>query len=262
MDMTWLIWLAIAVVGALGIPPLFGIPRSKVPRRVGEEGYDDTVFETGFAELQEKQIFKGMRKAVSDQMLQWNKNGDISSVHDILDIGCGTGHLIKVIHDELGQRGMNTVMHGVDIGTASISECKTFLVDAGLDNVDVKEGDAANLPFEDNSMDLILSSLSLHHWSKPGQSLEEIHRVLRVGGRFILFDLRRDARKIYHHAFEHWFQPTMPEPLRSAGEPHSSMLAAYTIPEISSFMDGSSWKDEQVYIIPKSFTFFIDAMKK
>jgi len=262
MDIALLIWLFIIVAGALALPPLLGIPRSKVSRRVAEEGYDDAAFGAGFAELQEKPIFNGLRKAVTDQMLHWTKNGDIASIHDILDIGCGTGHLIKAIHDKLGQRGIAPAMHGVDIGAASIAECKTYLGQAGLDDVDIRESDAALLPFADASMDLIVSSLSLHHWSKPGESLQEFHRVLRNGGRLILFDVRRDARKIYHVAFKYWFRPTMPEPLRSAGEPHSSMLAAYTIQEITTMINTSPWKDEHVNVIPKAFTFFVDAMKE
>jgi len=43
-------------------------------------------------------------------------------------------------------------------------------------------GDAADLPFGDASVDLVVSTLSLHHWAEPADVFAEIARVLRTGG--------------------------------------------------------------------------------
>ena len=57
---------------------------------------------------------------------------------------------------------------------------------------DFRTADVAALPFPDASLDLVVSTLSLHHWDDPGSIFDEIARVLRPGGAFLLFDLRRD----------------------------------------------------------------------
>jgi ubiquinone/menaquinone biosynthesis C-methylase UbiE len=55
-------------------------------------------------------------------------------------------------------------------------------------------GDAAALAFPDGSFDLVVSTLSLHHWADPAAGLAEIGRVLRPGGRALIWDLRPDGR--------------------------------------------------------------------
>jgi ubiquinone/menaquinone biosynthesis C-methylase UbiE len=51
-------------------------------------------------------------------------------------------------------------------------------------------GDVASLAFPDASFDLVVSTLSMHHWADPGAGLTEIARVLRPGGRVLVWDLR------------------------------------------------------------------------
>ena len=48
----------------------------------------------------------------------------------------------------------------------------------------------ASLPFESGSIDLVVSTLSLHHWPNPGAGFAEIARVLRPGGVALVYDLR------------------------------------------------------------------------
>jgi ubiquinone/menaquinone biosynthesis C-methylase UbiE len=58
-----------------------------------------------------------------------------------------------------------------------------------------EQGDAADMPFQDDSFDLIVSSGSLHHWDKPARIFNEIHRVLKPSGSALIVDLRGDAPK-------------------------------------------------------------------
>jgi ubiquinone/menaquinone biosynthesis C-methylase UbiE len=51
-------------------------------------------------------------------------------------------------------------------------------------------GDVASLPFGDGSFDLVVSTLSMHHWAEPTKGLAEIGRVLRPGGRALVWDFR------------------------------------------------------------------------
>jgi ubiquinone/menaquinone biosynthesis C-methylase UbiE len=55
-------------------------------------------------------------------------------------------------------------------------------------------GDVAALAFPDGSFDLVVSTLSMHHWADPTAGLAEIGRVLRPGARALVWDLRPGVR--------------------------------------------------------------------
>jgi SAM-dependent methyltransferase len=55
-------------------------------------------------------------------------------------------------------------------------------------------GDVAALAFPDRSFDLVVSTLSMHHWADPATGLAEIGRVLRPGARALIWDVRPGGR--------------------------------------------------------------------
>jgi ubiquinone/menaquinone biosynthesis C-methylase UbiE len=61
-------------------------------------------------------------------------------------------------------------------------------------------GDVADLPFTDDSFDLIVSSMSQHHWIDVEGAIRSLRRVLGPGGRLWIYDvrfvLRRAARAV------------------------------------------------------------------
>lgn len=63
----------------------------------------------------------------------------------------------------------------------------------------MKVANAEDLPFEDESFGLVISSGSMHHWSNPIKVFREINRVLAPGGSAIIFDL---CRKVYTDQIE------------------------------------------------------------
>ena len=67
----------------------------------------------------------------------------------------------------------------------------------------------AALAFPDRSFDLVVSTLSMHHWADPAAGLAEIGRVLRPGARALIWDFRPGGRP-------HLFGPrhaNIPDPL-------------------------------------------------
>lgn len=58
-------------------------------------------------------------------------------------------------------------------------------------------GDVASLPFSDGSFDLVVSTFSIHHWPDPTAGLAEIWRVLRPGGRALIWDFRPGFRPFH-----------------------------------------------------------------
>jgi ubiquinone/menaquinone biosynthesis C-methylase UbiE len=57
----------------------------------------------------------------------------------------------------------------------------------------------ASLAFPDRSFDLVVSTLSMHHWADPTAGLAEIGRVLRPGGLVLVWDFRAGRVPLHGH---------------------------------------------------------------
>jgi ubiquinone/menaquinone biosynthesis C-methylase UbiE len=104
----------------------------------------------------------------------------------LLDVGSGPGSLsIGIARRRPGLRVV-----GVDLSGTMVRIARK---NAGaLSNLEFRQEHAARLSAEDGSVDMIVSSESMHHWRKPVAVLDEFHRVLRPGGRAWIFDGRDD----------------------------------------------------------------------
>jgi SAM-dependent methyltransferase len=110
----------------------------------------------------------------------------------VLEVGCGPGHLsIRLAR----HHGLEVT--GLDLDPAMITRARV--------NTDCPEtgdqrrpeflvGDVAALAFPDESFDLVISTLSMHHWADPAAGLAEIGRMLRPGARALIGDFRPDVR--------------------------------------------------------------------
>jgi len=105
---------------------------------------------------------------------------------EILEVGPGPGHLAERLLALLpGGRWT-----GLDIDPSMLDSAERRLAGEGLaDRSRVVEGDVSALPFEDASFDLVVSSLSAHHWPEADTGFREIHRVLRPGAVALVYDL-------------------------------------------------------------------------
>jgi ubiquinone/menaquinone biosynthesis C-methylase UbiE len=61
--------------------------------------------------------------------------------------------------------------------------------------VDFRQGNASAMPFADDSFDFTLCRAAFKNFSEPVKAVEEMHRVLKPGGRAVIIDLRKDASK-------------------------------------------------------------------
>lgn len=105
----------------------------------------------------------------------------------VLDVGTGPGALAVAI----AQRCESCTVIGVDFAPEMLVTAEARARDAGvLDRVRFEVADAADLPLADGSTDVAVSTLSLHHWRDVPAVLRELHRVVRPGGRVLIYDLR------------------------------------------------------------------------
>jgi SAM-dependent methyltransferase len=110
----------------------------------------------------------------------------------VLEVGCGPGHLsIRLA----GRHGLEVT--GLDLDPAMIERARANVDRLG--DWDERRplflvGDVASLAFPDGSFDLVVSTLSMHHWADPAAGLAEIARVLRPGGRALVWDFRPGVR--------------------------------------------------------------------
>lgn len=96
----------------------------------------------------------------------------------ILDVGCGNGNLFTFLPDERYE------LAGVDFSQNMIIEAKKKCGDKASFFV----GDAEKLPFDDDSFDIVVCNASFHHYIRPNTVLEEMHRVLKDGGKVLIGD--------------------------------------------------------------------------
>jgi len=98
----------------------------------------------------------------------------------VLEIGLGEGadaeRLIR-----LGAR-----WSGVDLTAESVARVQTRLSLRGLPHEAIRQGSVLDLPWPDNSFDVVFSHGVLHHVPEIRQAQQEIHRVLRPGGELVI----------------------------------------------------------------------------
>lgn len=117
----------------------------------------------------------GQARIVDRQVKEW-------SARTILELGCGKG--FNLAH--LARNNPEAHLVGIELTPVHISAASKKY--ASLRNTRFKVGDFQSLPFSDREFDLIFEVEALSHAQDAALAFREAHRVLRPGGRFILFD--------------------------------------------------------------------------
>ena len=98
----------------------------------------------------------------------------------VLDVGCGTGSDLKLYHKA------GCFVHGIDLspGMVNIAQKKYG------DSIDLRVCDGADMPFRDETFDLILSTITLHEMTRKNREdvIQEMIRVLKNDGQILLTD--------------------------------------------------------------------------
>lgn len=110
----------------------------------------------------------------------------------ILDIGCGTGTVLKRLRDKCDING-----YGIDIEDEMIQQAKLK-----CPQMQILKCDCTNTPFEDEAFDSVTACMAFHHFHDQTAFAKEVSRILKTGGRFYLADpdLPAIPRKIVNTA--------------------------------------------------------------
>ena len=100
----------------------------------------------------------------------------------ILDLGSGTGYLSI----EIAKRMPYLRVYGIDLSMQMVKIARRHA--KGIENAQFVFGNAAKLPFKDDSIDLVISTGASHHWKTPGRVFDECYRVLKTGNEAWIYD--------------------------------------------------------------------------
>ena len=105
----------------------------------------------------------------------------------ILEVAPGPGYLAI----EIARRGEYQVT-GLDISHTFVEIATRNAREAHVD-IDFRQGNASAMPLPESTFDLILCRAAFKNFSQPLAAMNEMHRVLKPGGRALILDLRKDA---------------------------------------------------------------------
>jgi ubiquinone/menaquinone biosynthesis C-methylase UbiE len=123
-------------------------------------------------------------------------NAQIRPGDQVLDVGCGTGEvaLLAKTRTKAGE------VHGIDPAPEMIAMARSKAARKKLE-ADFRVGVIEALPFPDASMDVVTSSLMMHHLPEDlkVRGLAEVVRVLKPGGRLLIADFMQPSHSILNH---------------------------------------------------------------
>ena len=110
-----------------------------------------------------------------------------------LDIGCGTGKQISLLPSDIN-------IIGIDLSSAMLKIADKQAPGKCM------QGDAVNLPFEDDKFDLIISQFALHEKDMDtiNAELKEVSRILKPKGKFLIVDFDHPCKLTYYAKFLKW----------------------------------------------------------
>lgn len=151
----------------------------------------------------------------------------------ILDVATGTGDLALALAKVNPEK-----IIGLDISTGMLEKAKMKSKNAQLSQlIEFKEGDAENLPFEDNSFDVITVAFGVRNFETLSKGLKELIRVLKPSGKLFILEFSKPSNPIMRKLYFFYFYNVLP----TIGKLVSKDSRAYTyLPEsVSVFPDGN-----------------------
>lgn len=115
----------------------------------------------------------------------------------VVDLGTGTGRILVLLAD------LASELEGLDLSHQMLTVARANLNQAGIAHARVRQGDAANTPFDSASADLVIIHQVLHYLDSPDTVLQETARLLKPGGRALIVDFAPHALDFLRTQYGH-----------------------------------------------------------
>ena len=120
---------------------------------------------------------------------KWRKKYLAPLTGKILEVGIGTGKNIDYYNK-------NAEVIGIDFSEKMLEKAKERLINSNKKNITLKQMDAENLKFKDNSFDYVVTTFVFCSIPNPVKALTEINRVLKPNGKLIMIEHVLSKNKI------------------------------------------------------------------
>ncbi|MGE5446318.1 MAG: class I SAM-dependent methyltransferase [Ignavibacteriales bacterium] len=149
---------------------------SKGYKGLGMEGF----IAKWYAKITQKDMeeFKILARRVAENMAEGSS---------VLELAPGPGYLAI----ELVRLGNHRIV-GLDISKTFVDIAQKKAKEVGV-TIEFRQGDAAHMPFDNETFDFIICRAVFKNFAEPIRALNEMHRVLKLNGKSLIIDLRRDV---------------------------------------------------------------------
>ncbi|MCX6827112.1 MAG: arsenite methyltransferase [candidate division Zixibacteria bacterium] len=150
----------------------------------------------------------------------------------VLDLGSGAGFDCFLAASKVGAKGK---VIGVDMTPEMIDKARANARKHGVINVEFRLGEIENLPVPDNSIDVVLSNCVINLSADKPRVFQEIHRVLKAGGKIAISDMA--------------LKKELPEEIRKNIEAYVGCIGgAILIDEYRKIVEASGFKNVRITI--------------
>ena len=139
-------------------------------------------------------IQRGMAASVAgtSRRLEILNNLDLKAGQQVLDIGCGGGHLLEELAKAVGPNGK---AYGLDSSEDQLIQARERCVE--YNNVSIIQGFANDIKLKNNSCDSVVSAQTFEYIKDVDESIEEVARILKPSSTFINISILWDYYKFY-----------------------------------------------------------------
>jgi ubiquinone/menaquinone biosynthesis C-methylase UbiE len=158
--------------------------RENADELLDQTGLPMEAFERSLSDLEWTNRWLGGKRAVLSHVAPL-----VGECSDFLDVGCGSGDMLRGLSDEGKRKGSSLRLVGLDLNPSVLACARARC--AGYPDIGLVRGDATALPFADGSFDVVFSSTFIHHLDPPDAvlAIREAARVSRR--RVVIADLVR-----------------------------------------------------------------------
>lgn len=103
-----------------------------------------------------------------------------------VDLGSGRGTDVMRLAESVGEKGF---VYGIDISDGMLLKARSTAERLGITNVEFVLSQLEDLKLNNNIADLVISNCTINHASDKQKVWNEIYRILKTGGRFVISDI-------------------------------------------------------------------------